>query len=176
MSNLVEIPFQANCRSVRRSRHPVGHALGCHRKPHPAKTRAIRFSPPFNTRQFPLTGKGHSGAYTPGRVGPQPYRNGLDGVAGSQVHPGDEVLPGALFPPPLPGPYLHHLPHRAVWAACSYVQHPVVPATLVFGGGEDLVQGCPQAQSAVIPPPAGAEPVPGPAGPASRRPNSPLSR
>ena len=23
LSNLVEIPFQANCRSVRRSRHPV---------------------------------------------------------------------------------------------------------------------------------------------------------
>ena len=27
LSNLVEIPFQANCRSVRRSRHPVDLAM-----------------------------------------------------------------------------------------------------------------------------------------------------
>ena len=165
-------------------------------KPHPAKTRAIRFSPPFNDPPVsaePLHQLEHQvkgilpGAYTPGRVGPQPYpaEDGLYGVAGSQVHPvffgivveGDEVLPvpehcfrrrslalrtqpGHISFSPLLAKglrlRLRHLPQapshlslQPFGQLASYVQRPVVPATLVFGGGEDLVQGCPQAQSAV---------------------------
>ena len=30
-----------------------------------------------------------------------------------------------------------------------YVEHPVVPAPLALGGGEDLIQGCPQSQVAI---------------------------